>query len=193
MKVLHIRNEKAGGKYYFPFDVKPRSIFANNNISNEYTIVSRVRLDHDGHDRYNVCFAKIGYDASSKKGMWLGFSKTYSDSSTNYPGCMRVAAYRTPQSGGSDTGVYFNLPVPTNTWVDLAVVVGNGKLRVGVATPASLTSHNNNPTIAFDEKPMWTGNCALLDDDKYRLFCLDGQQTWAEATTTDTSSFIGTL
>ena len=190
MQVLKISNAKQGGRFYFPFDVKPRSIFATNNISNEYTIISRIRLDHDGYNNYNVCFAKVGYDSTNNKGMWLGFAKTYSA----YPGCMRVAAYRTPQSGGSDTSVTFNLPVPTNTWVDLAVVVGNGKLRVGVATPASLTSHNNNPTIAFDEKPMWTGNCALLDDDNYRFFCLNGQQTYAEAGKgADTSSFSGSV
>ena len=129
MQVLHISNEAKqinNTNFYFPFDVNPHSIFEDNNISNEYTIISRIRLDHDGYNN-NTCFAKVGYDASSNKGMWFGFAKSYS----GYPGCMRVAAYRTPKSGGSDTGVYFDLPVPTNTWVDLAVVVGNGKLRVG--------------------------------------------------------------
>ena len=191
MQVLHISNEAKqinNTNFYFPFDVNPYSIFEDNDISNEYTIVSRIRLDHDGYN-YNTCFAKVGYDASSNKGMWFGFAKSYSD----YPGCMRVAAYRTPKSGGSDAGVYFDLPVPTNTWVDLAVVVGNGKLRVGVATPASLASHNNNPTIAFDQKDMWTDNCTLLTSEHYKLFCGDGQTAPAQASSADKSCFIGSV
>ena len=146
MHVLRISNEAKqinNTNFYFPFDVNPHSIFENNDISNEYTIVSRIRLDYGGN--YNKCFVKVGYNASERQGMWLGFAPSYSD----YSGCMRVAAFRTPNSTGSDTSVVFNLPVPTNTWVDLAVVVGNGKLRVGIATPVSLASHSNNPTIAF--------------------------------------------
>jgi hypothetical protein len=191
MQVLHISNEAKqinNTNFYFPFDVNPHSIFEDNDISNEYTIVSRIRLDHDGYS-YNTCFAKVGYDVSSNKGMWLGFSKSYSA----YPGCMRVAAYRTPKSGGSDTGVYFDLPVPTNTWVDLAVVVGNGKLRVGVAAPVSLASHNNNPTIAFDQKEMWTDNCTLLTSEHYKLFCGDGQTAPAQASSADKSCFSGSV
>ena len=191
MQVLHISNEAKqinNTNFYFPFDVNPHSIFEDNNISNEYTIVSRIRLDHDGYNN-NTCFAKVGYDASSNKGMWFGFAKSYS----GYPGCMRVAAYRTPNSGGSNAGVYFDLPVPTNIWVDLAVVVGNGKLRVGVAAPASLASHNNNPTIAFDQKDMWTDNCTLLTSEHYKLFCGDGQTAPAQASSADKSCFIGSV
>ena len=187
MRVLRLSNVKGNNKY-FPFDVNPYSVFKDNNISNEYTIISRMRLDHDGY-KYDTCFAKVGYDASSNKGMWFGFAKSYSD----YPGCMRVAALRTPRSGTSNTGVYFDLPVPTNTWVDLAVVVGNGRLRVWVASPMSLESHNNNPTIAFDQKEMWTDNCTLLTSEHYKLFCGDGQTAPAEAADADKSNFSGSV
>ena len=189
MQVLKISNirETVANKFYFPFDVNPHSIFERNNISNEYTIVSRIRLDHGGN--FNKCFVKVGYNASEKQGMWLGFSPSYPD----HPGCMRVAAFRTPSSGGSDTSASFSLPVPTNTWVDLAVVVGNSKIRVGVATPASLTSHGNNPTIAFDEKPMWTDNCKLIGSEHYKLFCLDGQTEYKDAGNADTSCFLGSV
>ena len=189
MQVLKISNirETVANKFYFPFDVNPHSIFERNNISNEYTIVGRIRLDHGGN--FNKCFVKVGYNASEKQGMWLGFSPSYPD----HPGCMRVAAFRTPSSGGSDTSASFSLPVPTNTWVDLAVVVGNSKIRVGVATPASLTSHGNNPTIAFDEKPMWTDNCKLIGSEHYKLFCLDGQTEYKDAGNADTSCFLGSV
>ena len=187
IRVLHISNA-AKSKNYYPFVVNPRSVFARNNISNEYTIISRIRLDDDGINR-NECLMRLGYNSSSRQGMWLGFLKSYS----SYPGCMRVAAYRTPDSNGSNGAVQFNLPVPTNTWVDLAVVVGNGRLRVGVATPESLSNHGNNPTIAFDQTPTWTDNCPLLGDGYYRLFCLEGQQNPTNSAKADTTCFIGSV
>ena len=189
MQVLHISDDIQGGKYYFPFDVNPYSIFARNNISNEYTIVSRMRLDDDTYGR-NECFVKVGYDSSEKKGMWLGFAP---QGSSSYAGCRRIAAFRTPDGNSNDSVAMFDLHVPTNTWVDIAVVVGNGKLRVGIAAPESSSGHNNNPTIAFAETSMWTDNCTLLGDGKYRFFCLDGQTTFAQAGTTDMTAFIGSV
>ena len=47
MRVLHISNE-VKSKNYYPFTVNPHSIFENNNISTEYTIVSRIKMDEDG-------------------------------------------------------------------------------------------------------------------------------------------------
>ena len=170
MRVLRISNVKGNSKY-FPFVVNPHSVFANNNISNEYTIVSRIKLDWDGNNR-NQCLLRLGYNESQTNGMWLGFTKP---TTAWYAGCQRLAAYCAPNSDSKVSACSFNLPVPTNTWVDIAVVVGNGKLRVGVAAPVSLTSHNNNPTIAFDETPMWTDNCPLLGNNYYRMFCLKGQ------------------
>ena len=133
MQVLHI-SDAVKSKNYFPFDVKPHGLFARENISNEYTVVSRIRLDDDEHNRV-MCLMKIGYDSSKNKGMWLGFA------SQNANKCRRMAVQCTPNSGGADSVANLNLYVPTNTWVDLAVVVGGGKLRVGIAAPASLASH----------------------------------------------------
>ena len=193
MQVLHIADATvtAGGKqYFFPFDVKPRELFAGENISNEYTVVSRIRLDYNSNLN-NTCLMKLGYDSSQKKGMWLGFGPL--NSNLSHPGCRRIAAYRTPNSDGVDDIYNFNLYVPTNTWVDLAVAVGNGKLRVGVAVPQSSSSHGDNATIAFDQTAMWTDNCTVLDDENYRFFCKEGQENYAGASDTDRSAFIGSV
>ncbi len=193
MQVLHIADATvtAGGKqYFFPFDVKPRELFAGENISNEYTVVSRIRLDYNSNLN-NTCLMKLGYDSSQKKGMWLGFGPL--NSNLPHPGCRRIAAYRTPNSDGVDDIYNFNLYVPTNTWVDLAVAVGNGKLRVGVAVPQSSSSHGDNATIAFDQTAMWTDNCTVLDDENYRFFCKEGQENYAGASDTDRSAFIGSV
>ena len=189
MQVLRISSLLALEKYYFPFDVKPRSIFANNNISNEYTVVSRIRLDDDTYNR-NECFLKLGYDDSTSRGMWFGFTK---QSSSSHAGCRRIMGHCTPNVNGNDSEFMLNLHIPTNTWVDVAVVVGNGRLRVGIATPASLASHGNNSTIAFDETPMWTDNCPLLGDSNYRMFCKEGQTTYKTANNTDQTCFIGSV
>ena len=193
VQVLHISADVQGGKYYFPFAVNPHSVFVRNEISNEYTIVSRIRLDDDSVNRNEEkCFCKIGYstnDLERQQGMWLGFKKQ--NTTTR---CRQITGYCTPDSSSYDSAFDLNLHVPTNTWVDMAVVVGNGKLRVGIALPQSLAAHGNNPTIAFDETDMRTDNYELLGSDAhYLLFCRDGQKTFKQANTTDRTCFIGSV
>lgn len=189
MQVLRIANAVASSNY-FPFDVNPYRVFSDNDISNEYTVVSRIRLDDDTYGR-NECFIKVGYDEAENKGMWFGFAP---QSSSSHAGCRRIAAYRTPDGNSNVGAVVFDLHVPTNTWVDLAVVVGNGKMRVGVAAPASLSSHGDNTTIAFSETKMWTENCTLLGEENYKLFCRDGQTTYKTVSGgADQTCFIGSV
>ena len=193
VQVLHISADQQGGKYYFPFAVNPHSVFVRNEISNEYTIVSRIRLDDDSVNRNEEkCFLKVGYstnDLARQQGMWLGFKKQ--NTTTR---CRQITGYCTPDGSSNDSAFDLNLYVPTNTWVDMAVVVGNGKLRVGIALPQSLAAHDNNPTIAFDETDMRTDNYELLESaTNYLFFCRDGQTTFKQANTTDRTCFIGSV
>ena len=190
VQVLHISDAAVNYNskdYYFPFAVNPRHIFARNEVSNEYTIVSRIRLDDDNtHRSFEKCFLKIGYD--NNQGMWLGFK-----AQNTSKGCRQITGKRI-DSTGADSAFDLDLHVPTNTWVDLAVVVGNGKLRVGIATPA--TNRYNNSTITFAETDVRTDNYELLedpDDAYYMLFCRDGQKTHAQAGGTDKTAFIGSV
>ena len=104
-----------------------------------------------------------------------------------------IKGYFTPDSASSSSSHTFSIRIPTNTWVDVAAVVGNGKLRIGIAAPESSPDHDNNPTIAFAQTPMWTDNCTLLGDGKYRLFCLEGQTTYKIANEMDQTAFIGSV
>ena len=196
MRVLRISNVavKPSGStknYYLPFVVNPHSVFADNNISNKYTIVSRVKLDEDGLDR-DECLFKIGYSASAKQGMYLSLAKSPASSGITDIGSRYIKGKCTPNSGSDDASFNFPIRIPTNTWVDLAVVVGNGKLRVGIATPESSANHGDNPTIAFAETDMWTDNCPLLSDG-YRMFCFNGQTAPKEANAADQTCFIGSV
>ncbi len=189
MKVLNISCIQAAGKYYFPYDVNPHPIFANNSISNEYTIVCRIKAADDGLNR-EECLFRIGYDASARKGLYLALGRTQAPGG-GYDKFLK--GYLTPDSASSSSSHAFAIRIPTNTWVDVAAVVGNGKLRIGIAAPESSPNHDNNPTIAFAETPMWTDNCTLLDDGKYKLFCLNGQQEYKTAAEMDQTAFIGSV
>ena len=194
MQVLHISNagkRSSGVTYYYPLAVNPRSIFESNNISTEYTIVSRIKMDEDGLGR-DECLFKIGYNASAKQGMYLALAKSPATSGVTDIGSRYIKGRCTPNSEGSDASYQFEIRIPTNTWVDLAVVVGNGKLRVGIATPESLANHGNNPTIAFAETPMWTDN-GLSSGDHYRLFCYAGQTAPSTSSSADQTCFIGSV
>ena len=190
MRVLRISNVKGNNKYY-PFVVNPHSIFERYNISNEYTIVSRIKMD-DNPSR-DECLFRIGYDGSERQGFYLALAKSPSGSGVTDIGSRYIKGYCTPDSASNNSSYQFNIRIPTNTWVDVAAVVGNGKLRVGIAVPESSSNHDNNPTIAFAETPMWTDNCSLLGDGKYRLFCANGQTAPAESASADTTCFVGSV
>ena len=190
MRVLHISNE-VKSKNYYPFTVNPHSIFENNNISTEYTIVSRIKMDEDGLGR-EECLFKIGYNASAKQGMYLALAKSPATSGVTDIGSRYIKGKCTPNDGSNDASYQFAVRIPTNTCVDLAVVVGNGKLRIGVATPESSANHDNNPTIVFAETPMWTDN-GLSSGDHYRLFCYSGQPAPATSDNADKTCFIGSV
>lgn len=174
--------------FYWPQYVVPYRVFARENIVKEYTLVGRMRLDDDGIARQQYVF-KIGYDSANQKGMCLGFSALQGTTKTKY-----IIGQRTPDADHSDTAFSFaDLQIPTNTWFDIAVVVGDNRLRVGIAVPGTSATHGGNPAIAFAETSMWTDNCTLLDATCYRLFCRDGQTEPKQSSGADQTSFLGSV
>ncbi|MBO6267299.1 MAG: hypothetical protein J6M06_03615, partial [Synergistaceae bacterium] len=184
--VLRLSNnavEYSNKNYYWPQFVKSKGVF--NDIASEYTIISRLRLDDDGRSR-TQCVFKVGYDASNGQGMWLGFSEMDKTSKTKY-----ITGRCTPNGNGVDSPFSFDdFQILTNTWFDMAVVVGNGKLRVGLAVP---NSYQQNPTVYFAETNMVTSSCSQLEDG-YRLFCEKGQDAQEYSLSKiDQTCFIGSV
>lgn len=191
MQVLHITDITKDGKR-LPFYVRPLSLFASNGISNEYTIVCRIRLDT--LSRLERLF-RIGYqDGNAKRGLVLGFNEH-----TGRPGCKYVTAWISQSAGANMSEVAIdqsNLFFPTNTWVDMSVAVGNGKLRVGLASPDSkwLSNDSKTPTIHFAEVNMWTDNCTLMETGwMYRLFGEGGSGDGTASASAKTSGFQGSV
>ncbi len=191
MQVLHVTDNTKDGKRC-PLYVRPLSLFANNSISNEYTIICRIRLDT--LSRLERLF-RIGYqDGNAKKGLLLGFNEH-----TERPGCKYVTAWMSQSTGASMTEVAIdrsNLFFPTNTWVDMSVAVGNGKLRVGLAAPDSkrLSNDSKTPTIHFAEVNMWTDNCTLMGTGwMYRLFGEGGSGDDTASASAKTTGFQGSV
>ena len=184
--VLHLSNNGipySGKTYYWPQYVKSHGVFSD--ISSEYTIISRLRLDDDGRAR-TQCVYKVGYDASNGQGMWLGFSEINKTTKTKY-----ITGRCTPNSNAGDSPFSFDdFQILTNTWFDMAVVVGNGKLRVGLAVP---NSYQDNPTVYFAETNMLTSSRSLLEDS-YRLFCEIGQAAQESSLAKiDQTCFLGSV
>lgn len=180
MQVLNISDNKRVSNDLattnrWPAVVNPYTrIFKNNNISNEYTIVFRLRLDSQSE----MWLFKAGYDGNAKTGLLFGFTKD-----TSHDGCVYAKGYGTQTSGGSNGGIHFNsVFVPTNTWMDIAVVVGNGKVRVGAAAPSSLDARGKNPAIVFQQRALWTDNCVLSSNAGHYLLFGQSQYSTQPAT-----------
>ena len=182
----NVRNPSDNQYYYWPEVVNPYAVF--KNIESEYTIISRLRLDDDGMTR-TQCVFRIGHNPTGKQGLKVSFSELQKSTGTKY-----IIVDRTPSEGQDDMQFSFDgIQIPTNTWFDLAVVVGNNSLRIGVAIPEALSSTSTNPTIAFSETSMWTANALPKSSAYYRLFCYTGQTTYQLQEGADLSCFIGSV
>ena len=191
MQVLHLSNtaiQSGDTDYYWPRYFLPRTIFSDNHISNEYSIVGRMKLEEDGLLLARTqCLFRVGYNDSNRKGMWLGFSELDETSKTKY-----ITGRCTPDSESNDDQFDFiDIKIPTNTWFDMAVVVGDRKLRIGIAVP---TTYGSNPTLFFGETDMWTDNCELLSSDgPYRFFTSQGYQEPRGTNRMDQTCFLGSV
>jgi len=191
MQVLHLSNtaiKSDNTDYYWPRYFLPRAIFSDNHISNEYSIVGRMKLEEDGLLLARTqCLFRVGYNDSNRRGMWLGFSELDETSKTKY-----ITGRRTPDSESNDDQFDFtDIKIPTNTWFDMAVVVGDRKLRIGIAVP---NTYGSNPTLFFGETDMWTDNCELLSSDgPYRFFTSQGEQAPKGTNKMDKTCFLGSV
>lgn len=188
MKVLRVTDNAREGLHQ-PMTLNVRNIFANNNISNEYTIVTRFRLENP-ETTTNVWLHTIGYKhvGSEDKayGLLIGLAKGKAkDNSYPVSDGFRFVRMYGPNAGTSGSGSFFQtdfkqLVIATNTWVDMSVVVGGGKVRVGIANPQLPTSSNN--AIAFQDASYHTDNCTLrsASENNYLLF-RDARETAASA------------
>ena len=157
--------------------MNPHGIFSAYNISNKYSFVMRLRLESD--PKRADYFFRIAY-SSSKPGLFIRFSPT---NNAEYP-TKYVQAFRWRKnangtiSTNTADGATFNehwLPkvktnslwAPTNTWFDMSVVVGEGRLRIGLAVPNAASA--NHQTINFGETDMITEG-SILGPDAYMLF-----------------------
>lgn len=165
--------------------VCPYNLFAQNNISNKYTIACRLKFDSLDGQKWIL---KIG--SNGQTGLKLGFANH-----PNYPGCKYVLAWIRKQAGdsGGSGSHFYDAIIPTNMWVDLSVVVGNGKLRVGIASANSVTIKDNNnnnkytPTLAFQELPMATEILSVRPSSQSSWY------SFFSPSTTDSERFVGSV
>ena len=159
----------------FPFTMNPYEIFSSHNISNKYSVVLRMRLESDpSRSEY---FFRAGY-SSTTPGLLIRFQP---DSGSRYAS-KYVQAFRwrrnadgTISKNVADDASFdqdsgnIGLWAPTNKWFDMSIVVGEGKLRIGIAVPDSPT-FSGHQTINFRETDMITDGAVATSSTSYMLF-----------------------
>jgi hypothetical protein len=158
LKIRDVTNTVDGTDYRWPLAINAKGVIAGNKISDRYTIIARLRLER--LETIDWLFA-VGYDGGNNRGLLLGFNKI--SDQEKYPHCKRISIYRADSASATCAGWDFtDLRVETNRWFDLSVTVGDGKVRMGIAT---------SDAVVFKEKNMWTDNCSILTSDNcYRFF-----------------------
>ena len=185
VQFLRFSNVTKNGQTY-PRVLSPYGIFQRNGISNKYTIIARVRLESNS-SRADRIFT-IGYH-STKPGVIVGFD-------TPQLGCKPVMVYRKPDESHNYASVSFKdtssgLWAPINSWVDIGIVVGDGKIRIALAVPMETSvvvsgKTVNLNTIAFAEADMWTEGNVSTTESNYVLFGSDVSQG-------NSNGFIGSV
>ncbi len=192
LQVLHIDNIphiSADGTVtnYYPSWVCPYHLFKHHNISNEYTIIFRIRRDAKVRDIMtgNQWLTKIAYTGSN--GLLVGF--TGDEATTNKHGmCYRIV----PNGGNTGDEMGSDLYAPTNTWTDVCVVAGNGKLRVGVARAGLVTYKSSSMAFKFRSVSLDADRCKIASADTYYSFFSE-QTPKSESASASTTGFRGSV
>ena len=159
----------------FPVAMNPYEIFSGHNISNKYSIVLRMRLESDpSRTEY---FFRIGNSAEDPD-LMIRFQpdSTWVKSTSKYVQAFRrrrnadgtISKNSAEAASFSKVSDDIGLWAPTNKWFDMSIVVGDGKLRMGIAV-SDKPGFYGHQTINFNETDMIT-EVDIANPTAYALF-----------------------
>jgi hypothetical protein len=199
MQVLHVQDiprigENGTVNRYGAF-VRASSIFLDNNISNEYTIIFRLRRDAAVNpNKLNrpQWFAKIGA-ANGDYGVQIGVHGDEAGTNKHL-----FVYYMNPS--GIWTFKRFESErfyIPTNTWFDLSMTVAIDKIRVALALPDTISAVNGEKTvypINFAEIAIHPDLYPVVNAKYYAFFSeKEDEDTNVDESTYDRASFLGSV
>ena len=159
----------------FPFSMNPYEIFSSHNISNKYSVVLRMRLESDP-SRTEYIF-RIG-NSFNDPDLLIRFQPdaTWVKSTSKYVQAFRrrrnadgtITVNTADSASFSKVSGDIGLWAPTNKWFDMSIVVGEGKLRIGIAVPDK-PGFSGHQTINFRETDMIT-EVNIANPTAYALF-----------------------
>jgi len=96
-----------------------------------------------------------------------------------------------PNGGNSGDEMGTDLYVPSNTWADVCIVAGNGKLRVGVARTGLVTYKSSSMAFKFRSVTLDTDRCKIAGADTYSFFSESVSKS--ESASASTTGFRGSV
>lgn len=169
--------------------------FLRPQVSNEYTVVMRLRQDALATDGSTAWLTRFGYNGGSG-GVLFGLRGA--DSTTNR--CL-LCCYQTKNASGGSAYAWGETTVripPTNEWFDVALVVSNNLLRVGVSRRTSFAGTNWNDdnkkvvefkTISSNMYPTYTTGGVSL----WKFFAENGDTARKEFSAGYKGTFCGSV
>lgn len=178
----------------FPANVATYDLFKNINVTNDYTIIARLRRDEglagangQPDSRYNVFF-RAGYNGYF--GAELGFAGVVTNSDGSVAG-KGLQLYTCKADGSGAAGKAWTYTdgflVPTNMWIDVSMTVRGGTIRVGCARPETIAcAGRTRAAICFQQFATADGRLSMTNvaaaahpvntASGWRFFC-EGAQT----------------
>ena len=196
MPVLHLKLDRkisADGTVTNTFIPHACPKFLYGQISNQYTMVARIRRDAQNFGTTKQYFSRFGYG----NGVLYGFtSESGVSATTDYARCVTnmypILYYpKSDTESGVNEWRVTNQMINTNTWTDISLTVSGAIMRVGMARPGTRFGKNS---ILFDQKtcaaPVKLAKSSSANDN-WRFFTETGPT--AEGNITNSTARLGTF
>ena len=142
--------------------------FLYGQISNEYTMVARIRRDYGNLTNSTAWLSRLGYNGA-QGGVLYGF--TGNDAITNKVPIIYYGGTNSSGAAELKSMTFSNLRLPhTNEWVDICLIVSNHLITAGVARRTSFFSRD---VIEFQNASVraYLGKSLPSTDGTWRFFC----------------------
>ncbi len=175
--------------------------FLYGQISNEYTVVMRLRREAGYATNTSAWVTRFGYNGATG-GILFGFMHDRNNNDLVYPSMYCASTNTSTGATGLQEYWFRSLPMPpTNKWFDISLAVSGSVVRVGLARPAYETINGSGQKVVNFQ----TATATMIPDPYQLAHPVSSEGSWrffmqasassanTPANTSRKDSFVGSV